>query len=161
MNLKNPKSEYLDHDAGEIAVLTMSDLGDISETLAEAYGSYKFPIGGTWTKDLLKQELKVSQGIGLKVDGIGLTSFILYRYFDEHREITILATKPTHQRRGDMRFLLTYLLERKSPGERIWLEVHEGNAPARHLYGHLGFQEVGRRPKYYRDGGDAILYTIG
>jgi len=109
----------------------------------------------------LKQEMKVSQGIGLRVEGFGLTSFILYRYFDEHREITILATKPTHQRRGDMRFLLTYLLERKSPGERVWLEVHEGNEPARQLYRDLGFQEVGRRPKYYRDGGDAILYTIG
>ena len=161
MSLKNPKVDELEHEEGEISVLTMTDLAEISETLAEAYGSYKFPIGGTWTKDLLKQELKVSQGIGLRVEGVGLTSFILYRYFDEHREITILATKPSHQRRGDMRFLLSYLLERKSPGERVWLEVHQDNAPARHLYGQLGFQEVGRRPKYYRDGGDAILYTIG
>jgi len=150
-----------DHDTGEIHVLTMADLTEISETLAEAYGAFPYPIGGTWTKELLKQELKVSQGIGLRVEGLGLTSFILYRYFDEHREITILATKPTHQRRGDMRFLMTYLLERKSPGERVWLEVHHGNEPARQLYSSIGFQEVGRRPKYYRDGGDAILYTIG
>jgi ribosomal-protein-alanine N-acetyltransferase len=149
-----------EHEAGEISVLTMADLPEISETLAEAYGSYPYPIGGTWTKDLLKQELKVSQGIGLRVEGLGLTSFILYRYFDEHREITILATKPSYQRRGDMRFLLSYLLERKSPGERIWLEVHKANEPARQLYRTLGFQEVGQRPKYYRDGGDAILYTF-
>lgn len=153
----------MDHidDEGEIQVLTMADLGDISETLEQAYSTHKFPVGGTWNKDLLKHELKISQGIGLRVEGEGLTSFVLYRHFDEHREITILATKPNRQRKGDMRFLLTYLLERRSPGERIWLEVHEHNEPARQLYGKLGFIEVGRRPKYYRDGKDAILYTLG
>jgi [ribosomal protein S18]-alanine N-acetyltransferase len=149
------------HDeSGEIQVLTMADLPDIVETLTAAYSAHQFPIGGSWNKEALKHEMKVSQGIGLRVEGEGLTSFVLYRHFDEHREITILATKPNRQRRGDMRFLLSTLLERKSPGERIWLEVHDGNQPARQLYSQLGFQEVGRRPKYYKDGQDAILYTL-
>jgi ribosomal-protein-alanine N-acetyltransferase len=150
-----------DSESGEIQVLTPQDLSEIAEVLSEAYAEYKFPIGGSWTKELLRHEMKASQGVGLHVDGLGIVSFILFRHFDEHREITILATRPSRQRRGDMRYLLTYLLERKSPGERIWLEVHEGNLPARELYAQVGFQEVGRRPKYYRDGQDAILYTLG
>jgi [ribosomal protein S18]-alanine N-acetyltransferase len=149
-----------EHDSGEIQVLTLNDLPEITQTLSEAYASYEFPMGGTWNKDLLKHEMKVSQGVGLHVDGVGLVAFVLYRHFDEHREITILATKPSRQRQGDMRYLLTCLLERKSPGEKIWLEVHEGNDPARKLYSKLGFIEVGRRPKYYRDGRDAVLYTL-
>jgi [ribosomal protein S18]-alanine N-acetyltransferase len=56
---------------------------------------------------------------------------------------------------------LSYMLERKSPSERIWLEVHAQNSSALALYSNLGFQEVGRRPKYYRDGGDAVLLTLG
>jgi ribosomal-protein-alanine N-acetyltransferase len=148
-------------DSAEIEVLTFSHVAEIVELLQRVYGEAQHPIGGTWNKDLIKQELKIGQGIGLRDDKLGLIAFVLYRFFDEHREITLLATHPERQRRGDMKFLLTYLLERKSPQERIWLEVHEKNEPARQLYGVLGFQEVGRRPKYYRDGGDAVLYTLG
>lgn len=152
--------ELADHENSEICVLTAADIPEMAETLSEAYSTYKFPIGGAWTKESLKHEMKLSQGIGLRVDGLGLISFVLYRHFDEHREITILATRPGRQRQGNMRDLLTFLLERKSPGERIWLEVHEGNEPARRLYSQIGFVEVGRRPKYYRDGKDAVLYTL-
>ena len=60
-----------------------------------------------------------------------------------------------------MRFLMSYMLERKSPSERIWLEVHVLNQAAIELYSKLGFTEVGRRAKYYRDGGDAVLFTMG
>ncbi|NJL24447.1 MAG: GNAT family N-acetyltransferase [Calothrix sp. SM1_5_4] len=75
--------------------------------------------------------------------------------------MTVLATHPERHRRGDMRFLLSYMLERRSPDERIWLEVHDRNEAAIGLYNSLGFMQVGRRPKYYRDGGDAILLTLG
>lgn len=146
-------------DYGEITVLTKSSCSDIWGVLKEAYGQAVYPVGGTWNLDLLKQELKFGQGIGL-VGPEGLTSFILYRYFDEHREITALATHPTRQNKGDMRYLLGFLIERKSPGEKLWLEVHAQNEPAQKLYRTLGFAEVGRRPKYYRDGGDAVLFTL-
>ncbi|MAV89892.1 MAG: peptide N-acetyltransferase [Bdellovibrionaceae bacterium] len=147
-------------DYGEITVLTKSHGQQIWDVLQEAYGSAGCPVGGTWNKELLKQELKHGQGIGL-MGPKGLTSFVLYRHFDEHREITALATHPSRQKKGDMRYLLTYLIERRSPSERIWLEVHAENTPAQHLYKNLGFEEVGRRPRYYRDGGDAVLFHLG
>ncbi len=146
-------------DYGEITVLTKSSSAQVWDVLKEAYGSANYPIGGTWNHELLKQELKFGQGIGL-VGPEGLTSFVLYRYFEEHREITVLATHPMRQGKGDMKYLLTYLIERKSPSEKIWLEVHADNHPAQALYKQVGFIEVGRRPKYYRDGGDAVLFTL-
>lgn len=39
----------------------------------------------------------------------------------------------------------------------VWLEVHEGNLAAQALYRRLGFLDVGRRSRYYRDGGAAVL----
>ena len=148
-------------DSAEIEVLTLRHLPHLVSIMESVYQRTKNPVGGVWTRDLLKQELEIGQGVGLNVDQFGLASFILFRLYDQHREVTLLATHPDRQRRGDMHFLLTTMLEKKSPSERIWLEVHEQNSPALSLYSTLGFQQVGRRPKYYRDGGDAILLTLG
>ncbi|KAA1422050.1 ribosomal-protein-alanine N-acetyltransferase [Nocardioides humilatus] len=41
--------------------------------------------------------------------------------------------------------------------ERLLLEVREANVAARALYAGAGFTEIARRPRYYRDGTDAIV----
>ncbi|MGZ3721280.1 MAG: GNAT family N-acetyltransferase [Bdellovibrionales bacterium] len=148
-------------DDGEIEVLTLRHLNDLVGIMEKVYQTSTVPIGGMWNRDLLKQELEIGQGVCLKSETFGVVAFVLFRHYEVHREITVLATHPDRQRRGDMRFLLSYMLERKSPSERIWLEVHAKNDSALGLYSTLGFQEVGRRPKYYRDGGDAVLFTLG
>lgn len=74
-------------------------------------------------------------------------------------EIPVLATHPQKQRHGLMRTLLSQVIDAQCQDAEIWLEVHESNTSARHLYGALGFQEVGRRPRYYSDGGTALLLT--
>jgi len=52
-------------------------------------------------------------------------------------------------------------LGRQKKARAIFLEVRESNAPARALYRSCGFQETGRRPKYYScPTEDAILYTL-
>jgi ribosomal-protein-alanine N-acetyltransferase len=150
----------LSEEQAEIEVLTLRHLPQIVGIMEQVYQRSTSPVGGLWTRDLLKQELEIGQGVGLDVDGFGLAAFALFRLYELHREITVLATHPDRQRKGDMQFLLSYMLERKSPQERIWLEVHDGNVPALKLYENLGFQHVGRRPKYYRDGGDALLLTL-
>ncbi len=148
-------------ESAEIEILTLRHLPEIVGIMEQVYQRTATPIGGIWNRDLLKQELEIGQGLGLRADGFGLVAFVLFRLYDSHREITVLATHPDRQRRGDMRFLLSYTLERRSPSERIWLEAHALNSAALALYLNLGFTEVGRRPKYYRDGGDAVLLTMG
>jgi ribosomal-protein-alanine N-acetyltransferase len=56
--------------------------------------------------------------------------------------------------------LLEHFRRSLAEGKEIWLEVHEGNDAARKLYEKQGFVAEGRRPRYYRDGGSAILYTL-
>ena len=43
----------------------------------------------------------------------------------------------------------------------IYLEVRPSNEPALKLYQHNGFNVVGRRPTYYHDGEDALVYARG
>jgi ribosomal-protein-alanine N-acetyltransferase len=148
-------------DSAEIEVLTLRHLPELAGIMEQVYQRATTPIGGQWNRDLLKQELEIGQGIGLRAEDFGLAAFVLFRLYEKHREITVLATHPDRHRRGDMNFLLSYTLERRSPEERIWLEVHADNQAALGLYAQLGFAAVGRRPKYYRDGGDAVLLTLG
>ncbi len=152
---------YEAEDSAEIEVLTLRHLAELTSIMENVYKRSEVPIGGKWTREALKQELEIGQGIGLRVEGFGLASFVLFRLYEQHREVTIVATHPDRQRKGDMRYLLSYTLERRSPDERVWLEVHALNKPALDFYVQLGFAEVGRRPKYYRDGGDAVLMTMG
>lgn len=147
-------------ETAEIEILTLRHVAEITSLMEASGQRAEYPIGGQWDKSSLRQELEIGQGLGLRVDGFGIAAFVLFRVYDQHREITVLATHPDRRRRGDMKFLLSYMLERRSPSERIWLEVHAANQPAITLYETLGFANVGLRPKYYRDGGDAVLFTL-
>ena len=46
---------------------------------------------------------------------------------------------------------------REQAARTMVLEVAIGNAAARALYERAGFVEAGRRPRYYADGGDALI----
>ncbi len=44
--------------------------------------------------------------------------------------------------------------------ESVSLECRESNVAARALYGKYGFEQVGRRRRYYKDGEDALILTV-
>lgn len=71
-------------------------------------------------------------------------------------EIWCLATHPSHQGRGVMSALLAELQKKYV---NVWLEVHERNYTALAFYKSKGFQQLGRRKRYYSDGGDALLFS--
>ncbi|CAA9578927.1 Ribosomal-protein-S18p-alanine acetyltransferase [uncultured Synechococcales cyanobacterium] len=74
--------------------------------------------------------------------------------------ITILAVRPNYQRQGLGQALLQALLATAWQQKLEWatLEVRVSNQPALSLYHKFGFQEVGRRRRYYPDTGeDAVI----
>lgn len=74
-----------------------------------------------------------------------------------------LAIHLAHRRRGIARALLTAALAqgRGHNVSVVWLEVRPSNAAALALYRSFGFQEVGRRARYYNDNGeDALIYAL-
>lgn len=79
--------------------------------------------------------------------------------------ITILAVRPNYQRQGLGQALLQALLATAWQQKLEWatLEVRISNQPALSLYRKFGFQEVGRRRRYYPDTGEdaVILWRSG
>ena len=72
--------------------------------------------------------------------------------------VTNIATLPRFRRRGVASALMQRTMENEM--EFLTLEVRESNTPAISLYQRLGFKEVGKRPRFYREPTeDAILMT--
>jgi len=72
---------------------------------------------------------------------------------------------PAHRGLGLGRLLLRRLLDiaRWNGAGRVFLEVRPSNPVAQSLYRSIGFDEIGRRPKYYpaKDGReDAIVMAL-
>ena len=74
-----------------------------------------------------------------------------------------VAVFPEARRRGVGRLLVQSLVQwlREHEGVFLTLEVRPSNEPAISLYGSLGFEEVGRRPRFYEcPTEDALLMTL-
>lgn len=84
--------------------------------------------------------------------------FVVWRVVADEAEIITIGVHPD-ARRGGIAAAMLVLAEndaKKRGATKMFLEVAESNRPARALYEHNGYVQVGIRPKYY-DGIDAVL----
>ena len=74
-------------------------------------------------------------------------------------ELQRIAVDAAHRRAGLATGLLDEAvgLARDEGADRLLLEVREDNAGAIAFYVARGFVEIDRRPRYYRDGGTAVV----
>lgn len=74
-------------------------------------------------------------------------------------ELQRIAVATAHRRTGVATSLLEEAadLARAEGADRLLLEVREDNAGAIAFYRARGFVEIDRRPRYYRDGGTAVV----
>ncbi len=88
--------------------------------------------------------------------------FAMWRSLGDASEILTLGVDPAVRRRRAGRALLDGVVRAaRSIGAReLLLEVDPRNRAAVALYENAGFQRIGRRPRYYRDGGDALLMRL-
>jgi ribosomal-protein-alanine N-acetyltransferase len=97
-----------------------------------------------------------------EMDGQVVGMLVLWMIVDE-AHIASLATHTEFRRRGIAKQLLVEALDNAySEGARTaFLEVRASNEAARRMYQNFGFEEVGRRERYYKDNNeDAILMTL-
>lgn len=133
-------------------------------TILEWLDSVRSP-AFNWTERKLRAA-RLSYFALLDENGDPLT-FVGFRELSHGWEIDILATRPGMEGRGLMTQTLEALLsqwaeaarEKNWPNPEIWLEVHVNNEKALKLYLKLGFVRKGERPRYYSDGGTAIVMT--
>ena len=78
-------------------------------------------------------------------------------------ELQRIAVDPFHRRDGLATRLLeeVVVLARDEGADRLLLEVREDNHGALAFYAARGFVEIDRRPRYYRDGGTAVVMRRG
>lgn len=88
--------------------------------------------------------------------GYGVVSVV-----DVDAELQRIAVPPALRRAGVASALLDAVcaLARHGGAERLLLEVREDNLAARSFYERHGFTELGRRPRYYRDGTTALVLS--
>jgi ribosomal-protein-alanine N-acetyltransferase len=74
-------------------------------------------------------------------------------------ELQRIAVAPPHRRRGIAGSLLDAAVDaaRRTPADRLLLEVREDNRGALSFYAGQGFVEIDRRPRYYADGTTAVV----
>ena len=120
------------------------DAGELARALAALHAeAFETPWSAQAFADLLDQAGVVPEGAE---DG-----FILIRAVADEAEILTLAVRPSARRQGLGGRLVKAASRRavELGASRMFLEVAEDNAPARGLYGALGFEAAGRRPRYY------------
>ena len=93
-------------------------------------------------------------------DAGDVVGYIVARYVVDEAEIANLAVATTHRGRGIAARLLDTALDigRGLGTTQVFLEVRDSNIAARALYAGRGFEELGRRARYYvRPVEDAIV----
>jgi len=116
-----------------------------------------------WTHGMLRQEIENGAAyfyvatLHNRIVGYGGFWLLL----DEAHITKVTVAKP-YRKRGIGARIMRYLLRRaKTLGAAsMRLEVRESNEAARHLYGQLGFEQVGIRRGYYTKTGESAVVMM-
>lgn len=136
-------------------------LDDIEQVVAIDRVSFSLP----WPERSFRFELTdnpSSRCWVADVDGRIAGVIVAWLLVDEVH-IATLATHPEFRRQGIAQALLLHVLKHGAQEGALssFLEVRAGNLAAQAMYRKFGYEETGRRPRYYKDNGeDAILMTL-
>ena len=95
-----------------------------------------------------------------RLRGDDILGYAIFHLMGPDSELLSIATSTAHQRSGIGTALLNAGLAHLdfAKGDKMFLEVREGNTKARRFYEKHGFEPYAERKKYYADGENAILY---
>ncbi len=136
-------------------------LEDLAQVIAIDQVSFSLP----WPERSFRFEITdnpASRAWIAEEDGKIVGMIVAWLLVDE-AHIATIATHPEFRRRGVASKLLIHALEymRSEGAVTSVLEVRVSNAAALEMYRKFGFEESGRRPRYYKDNSeDAILMTL-
>ena len=134
---------------------------DLDAVMQVERRAYPFP----WTRGIFLDCLRAGYpGLAMERDGLLVGYGVLSIAADEAHVLNI-CIDPLAQSRGLGRQLLRALVRLAADrgAQRVFLEVRPSNTPALALYHSEGFNEIGRRPRYYpaaQGREDAVVMAI-
>ena len=120
---------------------------DLGIIMAIETRAYPFP----WTAGIFRDCLRSDYPAAVLLhDGQVIGYFLMSLAADEAHVLNVCIA-PEQQGQGHGRGLLQAILQvaRGRGAQRVFLEVRPSNAHAIALYFDIGFNEIGRRPRYY------------
>jgi ribosomal-protein-alanine N-acetyltransferase len=136
----------------EVRIMKFDDLERVMEIENESFSdpwsrkSYEFEVAGN----------RFSIPIVLEVNNEIIGHAVVWKIFEE-LHIATIAIVPEYRGQGWGEFLLSSLMEMAAGAEFALLEVRPSNTGAIRLYEKFGFEKVGMRRHYYRNGEDALI----
>lgn len=115
------------------------------------------PFAAAWSRQAYADEAERTDSIFLVADDGTLRGYVMARVFESESQLLDFAV--AEDGRGLGRTLWAALAQAAHARGcgKITLEVSEKNMRAQQFYRRAGAQVVGCRPKFYKDGTDAIL----
>lgn len=141
-----------------IRQMKVSDVAAIAELEKRCFSD-------PWSADSIASELvnPLSYWLVAEVDG-QVAGYVGSQSVLDAADMMNIAVSPEYRRRGVAKALVNELTAYLSKNDVIalLLEVRVSNQPAITLYEKMGFQQVGRRPNYYRNPReDALILRKG
>ena len=136
--------------AGEVlreASLRPMRESDLDAVMAVDVRAYPFP----WTRGIFHDCLQAGYSMWVQEWQGGLAGYGVLSIAADEAHVLNLCTAPGHEGLGLGRRMLQALLRvaRGNGAQRVFLEVRPSNPRAIDLYERSGFNEIGRRPRYY------------
>lgn len=146
---------------GAAASLRPMREADVDAVYAVERRAYEFP----WTAGIFRDCLRADYIAWVLDLGGAIAGYFLMSLAAGEAHVLNICVAPEQQGHGHGRRLLRSLLHlaRSRGAQRVFLEVRPSNRHAIRLYEQEGFNEIGRRPRYYpaRDGReDAIVMAM-
>lgn len=120
---------------------------DVDAVYAIEVRAYPFP----WTAGIFRDCLRADYPCWVLMDGQRIIGYFLMSLAADEAHVLNICIAPEAQGHGHGRRLLrsAVQLARARGAQRVFLEVRPTNTSAIALYFSEGFNEIGRRPRYY------------
>jgi ribosomal-protein-alanine acetyltransferase len=135
---------------------TLDDLAQLLSLEQELFGPE------AWSQDQLREEIAQPRRCFRVNDDEGIVGYVVTSVVTDDADLLRIGVRRDRQQAGGATALLAdAMLEAKRAGAvRMLLEVAADNESALALYRAAAFEEIDRRPRYYRSGADALVLGL-
>ena len=120
---------------------------DLDAIMRIEEAAYPFP----WTRGIFRDCMRAGYPMWVQERGDSIAGYGVLSIAADEAHVLNLCTAPDNEGNGLGQRMLQALLRiaRGGGAQRVYLEVRPSNPRAIRLYDRSGFNEIGRRPRYY------------